>query len=43
MVYGHFKYLSGRITADTVLRHKTFQNTINAKYDGYQKDLSSMG
>ena len=42
MVYGHFKYLSGRIAAGTVLRDKTLKNAINAKYDGYQRDLSSL-
>ena len=42
MVYGDFKDLKRRTTADNVLRDKAFNIAKNPKYDGYQRGLASM-
>ena len=42
MAYGDFKDLARRTASDKVLRNKTFNIAKNAKYDGYQRGLSSM-
>ena len=42
MVYGDFKDLSRRTASDKILRDKEFKIAKNPKYDGYQRDLSSM-
>ena len=42
MAYGDFKDLSGRTTADKLLRDKAFSTSKNLKYDGYQRGLVSM-
>ena len=42
MAYGDFKDLKRRTAPDKILRDKTFNIAKNTKYDGYQKELSSM-
>ena len=42
MVYGNFKDLNGRKTADKVLSDKVVNIAGNVKYDGYQRGLVSM-
>ena len=42
MAYGDFKDLARRTASDKVLRNKTFNIAKNAKYDGYQRGLSSI-
>ena len=42
MVYGDFKDLSRRLTADKVWREKLIIISKNSKYDGYQRSLASM-
>ena len=43
MPYGHFKDLTRRTASDKILRDKAFNIAKNPKYDGYQRDLSSIG
>ena len=40
MAFGDFKYLARRAASDKVLRDKTFKNTEDPKYDGYQRGLA---
>ena len=42
MVYGDYKYLNRKTTADEVLHDKAFNIAKNPKYDGYQLGLASM-
>ena len=42
MADGHFKDLNRRTTADKVLRDKAFDIAKNPKYDGYQRELTSI-
>ena len=42
MVYGDFKDLNRRLTADKVWREKLIIIAKNSKYDGYQWSLASM-
>ena len=42
MVYGDYKYLNRKTTADEVLHDKAFNIAKNPKYDGYQHGLASM-
>ena len=42
MAYGDFKVLTGRTTANKVLRDKAFNIAKNLKYDGYKLRLASM-
>ena len=42
MAYGDFKDLTKRTTADKVLRDKAFKIASDQKYDGYQRELTSM-
>ena len=41
--YGDFKDLAKKTASDKVLRDKAFNIAKNAKYDGYQRGLASMG
>ena len=43
MAYGHFKDLTRRTASDKMLRDKAFNIAKNPKYDGYQRDLASIG
>ena len=43
MAYGHFKDLTRRTASDKILRDKAFNIAKNPKYDGYQRDLASIG
>ena len=42
MVYGDFKDLNRRTTADKVLRDKAFNTAKNPKYEGYQRGFPSI-
>ena len=42
MAYGDFKDLSKRTAADKVLKNKAFSIAKYTKYDGYQRELTSM-
>ena len=42
MAYGDFKDLTKRTAADKGLRDKAFNIAIDLKYDGYQRELTSM-
>ena len=42
MAYGDFKGLTKRTVADKVLRDKAFKIVSDQKYDGYQRELTSM-
>ena len=42
MAYGDFKDLGKRTASDKVLRDKAYNITKYAKYDGYQRGLTSM-
>ena len=42
MAYGDFKDLTRRAESDKIFCDKTFSNTKNPKYDGYQRGLTSM-
>ena len=42
MAYGAFEGLPRRTALDKILGDKTFNITINPKYDGYQRGLASM-
>ena len=42
MAYGGFKDLARRTASDKVLRDKAFNIAKSPKYDGYQRDLTSM-
>ena len=42
MVYGDYKNLNRKTTADEVLHDKAFNIAKNPKYDGYQLGLASM-
>ena len=42
MVYGDFKDLNSRATADNVLSDKVFNIAKNPKYEGYQHGHASM-
>ena len=42
MAYGDFKDLAKRTASDKVLRDKAFSIAKTPKYDGYQRELSSM-
>ena len=42
MAYGDFKDLTNRTASDKVLRDKAFNIAKIPKYDGYQRDLTSM-
>ena len=42
MAYGDFKSLTKRTVADKVLRDKAFKIVSDQKYDGYQRELTSM-
>ena len=42
MAYGDFKNLAKRTASDKVLRDKAFNTAKNPKYDGYQRELTSM-
>ena len=42
MAYEDFKNLKKRTAADKVLRDKAFNIAKNPKYDGYQKELTSI-
>ena len=42
MIYGDFKDLPRRTSCDKILRDKTFNIAKNAKYDEYQRGLTSM-
>ena len=42
MAYGDFKDLTRRTASDKILRDKSFDFTKDPKYDGYQRELTSM-
>ena len=42
IAFGNFKDLSRRTTSNKVLWDKAFNIAQNQKYDGYQRELSSM-
>ena len=42
MAYGDFKDLKRRTASDKFLRDKAFNIAKNPKYDGYQRELTSM-
>ena len=42
MAYGDFKNLSKITASDKILRDKAFNIAKNPKYDGYQRELTSM-
>ena len=43
MGYGDFKHLNRAAPADKVLHDKAFNIAKNSKYDGYQREIASMG
>ena len=42
MAYKDFKYLPGRTASDKALLDKAFNIAKNLKYDGYQREFSSL-
>ena len=42
MVYGDFKDLARRMASDEIPLDKAFNIAKNPKYDGYQRDCTSM-
>ena len=42
MAYWDFKDLGWRTASDEILHDKAFKIAINPKYDGYQRELTSM-
>ena len=42
MAYRDFENLTKRTASDKILHDEGFNNAINAKYDGYQRDIAPM-